>query len=169
MPQTVQLGVLAGGLNVVFLARHDGREPLNLGRATEIGRSVPAHCTANGKSAVGVALDPDALKKLLPRSGKLPVLTVNSVVTSRALGDELSAIRRCGFSREKNEIVHGLNCFGIAIARPIGETVFSGISFSYPEEGITKSAAVLGADLRSFASQFAERIEGRAGAIIALC
>jgi DNA-binding IclR family transcriptional regulator len=160
VPQTIQLGVLAGGLNVVFLARHDGREPLNLGRATEIGRSVPAHCTANGKALLA-ALDPDALKKLLPRNGKLPALTANSVGTSRALGDELNAIRRSGFSREKNEIVHGLNCFGIAILTPHREDRLLGMSFSYPEDGTTKSATILGSELRSFATQFAERIGGK--------
>jgi len=159
-PQTVQLGVLADGLNVVFLARHDGREPLNLGRATEIGRSVPAHCTANGKALLA-ALDPEALKKLLPRSGKLPGLTANSIVTSRALGDDLNLVRRCGFSREKNEIVHGLNCFGTAVRTPHREDGLLGISFSYPEEGLTKSSIVLGSELRSFAAAFAERIGGK--------
>jgi len=158
-PQTVQLGVLADGLNVIFLARHDGRDPLNLGRASEIGRSVPAHCTANGKALLA-ALDPGRLAALLPKSGRLRAITPKSLSTSAALDEELKEIRRRGYSTENGEIVRGLNCFGIAIHTPNRRDEPIGISFSYPEQHTGKVPPDAGNELREFAAQFAERIKG---------
>jgi DNA-binding IclR family transcriptional regulator len=157
--QTVQLGVLADGLTVIFLARHDGHEPLNLGRASEIGRSVPAHCTANGKALLA-ALGTDELKTLLPRSGRLPTITPRSISDAATLSDELAAIRRRGYSAEQGEIVRGLHCFGVAVRTPHRKDGLIGISFSYPEQPSATVPATAGADLRRFAERFAERIKG---------
>jgi DNA-binding IclR family transcriptional regulator len=158
-PQTVQLGVLADGLTVIFLARHDGHEPLNLGRASEIGRLVPAHCTANGKALLA-ALDPPELKKLLPKSGRLPGLTPRSISSVGALAQELEETRRRGYSIEQGEIMRGLHCFGIAVRTPHRKDGLIGISFTYPEGSAATIPAVAGAELRRFAERFAERING---------
>lgn len=158
-PQTVQLGVLADGMKVMFLARHDGREPLNLGRASEIGRLVPAHCTANGKALLA-ALSPAELEEVLPRSGRLPTITAQSVSSARDLDSVLAEIRQRGYSEEHGEIVRGLNCFGVAIRTPNREDGLIGLSFSYPENHLDKDFARVGNDLRQFAEHFAQKIKG---------
>ena len=50
--ETVQLAIL-DGLDMTYLARHDGRQPVRLTSA--IGRRLPATSTATGKAAPGVA------------------------------------------------------------------------------------------------------------------
>src|SRR6266545_4925761 len=52
--ETTQMAVL-DGLEVTYVARHDGRQPIRL--ASEIGRRLPASCTALGKAALA-SLDP---------------------------------------------------------------------------------------------------------------
>ena len=47
--ETVQLAVL-DGLEMTYLARHDGRQPVRL--TSQIGRRLPATVTATGKAAL---------------------------------------------------------------------------------------------------------------------
>src|SRR5206468_12863380 len=47
--ETVQLAVL-DGLEMTYLARHDGRQPVRL--TSQIGRRLPATSTATGKAAL---------------------------------------------------------------------------------------------------------------------
>ncbi len=157
--QTVQLTVLGSGLTVVFVARHEGREPLNLGRATETGRSVPAHCTAAGKALLA-ALNHDSLKELLPRSGRLPGLTTRSVNTAELLETELADTRQRGYARGFGEVVRGRNCYAVAVRTPHRTDGLLGISFSFPETPDGKDPPNVAGDLQDFALQFAKRIGG---------
>lgn len=159
VPQTVQLGVLADGLSVVFLARHDGQQPLNLGLASEIGRSVPAHCTATGKALLAAA-SVDALSARLP-DGPLPTITTNSLSTAEELAKELDRTRERGFSVENGEVVLGLRCVGVAIRTPHRSDELVGISFTYPVRYITEDLGASGSALREFAGGFASRIGGQ--------
>jgi len=59
--ETVQLAVL-DGLEMTYLARHDGRQPVRLTSA--IGRRLPATSTATGKAALA-SLDPRELERRL--------------------------------------------------------------------------------------------------------
>lgn len=159
VPQTVQLSVLGSGLSVVVLARHDGCEPLNLGRATETGRSIPAHCTAIGKALLA-ALDEPALKKLLPRSGRLRALTPKSITTTEHLESELADTRKRGYAKGCGEFMPGRRCFAIAIRTPHRSDGLIGISFSFPEAQDVPEPPNVAAELRSLAAEFAERIGG---------
>ena len=53
--ETIQLAVL-DGVEMTYLARHDGRQPVRL--TSQIGRRLPASVTATGKAALA-SLDPD--------------------------------------------------------------------------------------------------------------
>src|SRR6266404_6758327 len=55
--ETVQLAVL-DGLEVTYLARHEGRQPVRL--SSQIGRRLPATITATGKAALA-SLDEEEL------------------------------------------------------------------------------------------------------------
>jgi DNA-binding IclR family transcriptional regulator len=156
---TAQMGVLGEGLNVICLARHDGREPLNLGHATEMGRSVPAYATGMGKALLA-ALDLDALQGRLPGEDRLAAVTPRTISSVPALGDELEQTRRRGYSTEHGEIVTGLRCFGIAVRTPRRADRLIGVSFSFPERSSLSDVDKVAEELRKFALLFADRIGG---------
>ncbi|ABW12538.1 transcriptional regulator, IclR family [Parafrankia sp. EAN1pec] len=157
VPQTVQLGVLGSGLSVVYLARHDGRDPLNLGLVSEIGRSVPAYCTASGKALLAAVSDPD-LQARLPADGRLEPTTTHSIQSVDRLREELEATRGRGYAIESGEIVEGLRCFGMAVRTPRRSDGLIGVSFTFTERSAPASLSAVVAELHSFAEAFADRI-----------
>ncbi|GAB3618448.1 IclR family transcriptional regulator [Okibacterium endophyticum] len=156
---TIQLGVLGDGLNVVYLARHDGSNPLNLGLASEIGRSVPANCTAAGRALLAAAGNQE-LESRLPERTPLPMLTSFSIGDVDTLRTEIEATRGRRYSMERGETVVGLTCFGAAIRTPHRADGLIAVSFSYPEQALPADAEQAGEALRTFAAAFAARIGG---------
>ena len=109
--ETVQLAVL-DGLEMTYLARHDGRQPVRL--TSQIGRRLPATVTATGKAALA-SLPDDDLDGRLAGAGPLPTLTANSIGTVEALRADLAAVRERGYSMDDEETVEGVVCFGVMI------------------------------------------------------
>jgi IclR family transcriptional regulator, blcABC operon repressor len=109
--ETIQLATL-DGIEVTYLARHDGRQPIRL--ASEIGRRLPASCTATGKAALA-ALSPDELAERLRGVRWLPAMTARSHRTVQALLDDLDRVRERGFAVDDEETADGVVCFGVAI------------------------------------------------------
>jgi DNA-binding IclR family transcriptional regulator len=109
--ETVQLAVL-DGLEVTYLARHDGRQPVRL--TSGIGRRLPAFSTATGKAALA-SLDDAEL------AARLDGLTTFPRPTRKAHGsvDELLAdiaeIRRRGYAMDDEETMEGVVCYGVVI------------------------------------------------------
>ncbi|MGH8936459.1 MAG: IclR family transcriptional regulator [Acidimicrobiia bacterium] len=116
--ETMQLAVLEG-LEVTYLARHDGRQPIRL--ASDIGRRLPASCTALGKAALA-SLDSGELAQRVQDVGPLPKLTPNSHQTVDSLLADLDQVRRRGYAIDEEETSLGLVCYGVAIpGRVVGE------------------------------------------------
>jgi IclR family transcriptional regulator, blcABC operon repressor len=111
--ETTQLALL-DGLEVTYVARHDGRQPIRL--ASEIGRRLPASCTALGKAALA-SLDPADLAERLRGVESLPVLTPNSHRRVADLLDDLDEVRRRGYAIDDEETAEGVVCLGVAIPR----------------------------------------------------
>jgi len=109
--ETAQLAVL-DGLEVTYLARHDGRQPIRL--ASEIGRRLPASCTALGKVTLA-ALEPDDLADRLRGVETLPTLTARSHRTVAALLDDLDEVRRRGYALDDEETAEGVICLAVAL------------------------------------------------------
>ena len=109
--ETVQLAVL-DGLEMTYLARHDGRQPVRL--TSQIGRRLPATVTATGKAALA-SLPDDDLDGRLAGAGPLPTLTASSIGTVEALRADLRAVRERGYSMDDEETVEGVVCFGVMI------------------------------------------------------
>jgi DNA-binding IclR family transcriptional regulator len=105
----IQLAVLDDELNAVYLARQDCSSGFRLGLRAEIGRRVPANCTAAGKALLA-ALPVEELEKRLAVVHTLPSLTRRSITAPDKLDRELSAIRRRGFSTDDEEALHGVCC-----------------------------------------------------------
>ena len=109
--ETVQLAVL-DDLEMTYLARHDGRQPVRL--TSQIGRRLPATITATGKAAL--ASLPDAeLDRRLADVGDLPAFTANSLTTVAALRADLDVVRRRGYAMDDEETVEGVVCYGVMI------------------------------------------------------
>jgi len=109
----IQLAVLDEDLNAVYLARQDCASGFRLGLRAEIGRRVPANCTAAGKALLA-ALPPDEFERRLNGRRALPGLTRYSVTSPAKLEKELALIRRRGFATEDEEILPGVSCIARA-------------------------------------------------------
>ncbi len=114
--ETMQMALL-DGLEVTYVARHDGRQPIRL--ASEIGRRLPASCTALGKATLA-ALDPADLAYRLRGVESLPTLTRNSHRRVADLLDDLDEVRRRGHAVDNEETSEGIICIGVAIPRRSG-------------------------------------------------
>jgi IclR family transcriptional regulator, blcABC operon repressor len=146
--ETAQMAVLAG-LDVTYVARHDGRQPIRL--ASEIGRRLPASCTALGKAALA-SLDTADLTERLRGIEMLPVLTHNSHRTVAALLDDLDEVRRRGFAIDEEETAEGIVCLAVAVpARRHGEGPYAvSVTMLGPRANVDRREAVVG-DLRRLA------------------
>ena len=109
--ETVQLAVL-DGLEMTYLARHDGKQPVRL--TSQIGRRLPATVTATGKAALA-SLDDRDLDERLAAVTSLPVLTPNSHRTVEALRADLAEVRKRGYAIDDEETIEGVVCLGIVI------------------------------------------------------
>lgn len=109
--ETVQLAIL-DGLEMTYLARHDGRQPVRL--TSQIGRRLPASITATGKAALA-SLEPDELDRRLAGVTDLPMLTDKSLPNVGALRANLEIVRQRGYAMDDEETVEGVVCFGVMI------------------------------------------------------
>ena len=109
--ETIQLAVL-DDLEVTYLARHDGRQPVRL--TSQIGRRLPATVTATGKAALA-SLDRAELDRRLAGVTELPQLTPHSLGSVEALLGDLAVVRRRGYAMDDEETVEGVVCFGVMI------------------------------------------------------
>jgi len=108
--ETVQLAVL-DGIEMTYLARHDGKQPVRL--TSQIGRRLPASVTATGKAALASIDEAEVRRRY--EGQPLPSLTTRSLATLNALLDDLAVIRERGYSMDDEETVEGVVCFGVSI------------------------------------------------------
>jgi len=107
--ETAQLATLAGG-DVLFLARHDGTQPIAL--TSGVGKRLPASCTAIGKAMLA-RLEPADLARTL--SDPLPRLTSRSHRTLAKLEEDLAAISERGHSIDDEEAAPNVVCLAVAV------------------------------------------------------
>jgi DNA-binding IclR family transcriptional regulator len=116
--ETVQFAVL-DGLEVIYLARHDGRQPVQLQSA--IGRRLPAPSTATGKAALA-SLPKDQLAQRLDGRTTLPRATRKAHATVDELLADLTEIRRRGYAIDDEQTMEGVVCYGVMVpSRQPGE------------------------------------------------
>ena len=114
LDETVHLARLDGP-DVVYLA---SRESLHHLRVTSrIGRRLPAHATALGKTLLAARSDAEA-DALLP--AELAAVTPSTVTSRAGLFAELEQIRVRGWAFEREQNTIGLACFAVAIPAHAG-------------------------------------------------
>ncbi len=109
--ETIQLAVL-DGLEVVYLARHDGRQPVRL--TSGIGRRLPAFSTATGKVALA-SLDDAELERRLAGLTILPRPTRKAHGTVDELLADIAQVRLRGYAMDDEETVEGVVCYGVLV------------------------------------------------------
>jgi DNA-binding IclR family transcriptional regulator len=109
--ETVQFAVL-DGLEVTYLARHDGRQPVQL--TSGIGRRLPAFSTATGKAALA-SLAEDDLARRLTGLTTLPRVTRKAHATVDELLADLDEIRRRGYAIDDEQTMEGVVCYGVMV------------------------------------------------------
>jgi DNA-binding IclR family transcriptional regulator len=143
--ETVQLAVL-DGLEMTYLARHDGRQPVRL--TSQIGRRLPATSTATGKAALAALSDPE-LERRMAGLTMLPAYTPNAHRTVRDVMRDLVDVRSRGYSIDDEETIEGVVCYGIAIpGREPGEGPHAASITLLKARATTERVPALVADLR---------------------
>ena len=86
--------------------------------ALPIGTQVPFHCTASGK--LFMASLPAARRRAFLSSLQMHPQTPNTFTDPVLLADELSEIRRCGFSLDREEFHEGMVAIAVPVTDPQG-------------------------------------------------
>jgi len=151
--ETIQLALLADGLDVIYLARREGVFPVRL--ASTFGRALPATCTATGK-AILADLDDVEVSARLATVEHLPTLTPQSITDPAALRHELAEIRRVGYAFDREEVIEGVVCVAAAVPGPgpSGQRLAVSITLLKPR-ATTELLDSLAGELRALAGQLA--------------
>lgn len=151
--ETVQLAIL-DGLDMTYLARHDGRQPVRL--TSQIGRRLPATSTATGKAALA-SLEPRDLEQRLAGVTALPASTPKAHRTVDALLADLETVRLRGYSYDDEETIEGVVCFGIAVTgRQPGEGPHAASITLLKARATDDRVPALIADLKTLAEQLSD-------------
>jgi IclR family transcriptional regulator, blcABC operon repressor len=111
--ETVQLASIGPGLDVAHLARRDGNVRIQL--VTDLGRHLPASCTATGKALLAVMPEEELERRL--EGATLPRFTINSIIEPHELRADLERTRQRGWAVDDEELIEGVLCLAAAIPR----------------------------------------------------
>lgn len=124
--ETVHVAVL-DGLDVVYVSKIDSTHSVRL--ISEVGRRLPAHCTAVGKALLA-GLPPERLRTLLEER-PLTALTERSIVSPAELLAQLAEVRENGVAFERGESNPDAGCVAAPVVDARGEWV-AAMSISIP-------------------------------------
>jgi DNA-binding IclR family transcriptional regulator len=131
LEETVHLGRLEGD-QVHFIDSLESSRALRVGG--RLGRSVPAHCTSNGKAMLATLSD-DEVAALYPDE-QLTRMTDHSIGTRTELLSALAVIRSEGYATSQGESEEGVG--SIAVALTATRTPRHAINASGPVSRLTE-------------------------------
>lgn len=117
--ETTHLATLEGD-DVVYLARHDGSQPISL--TSIVGRRLPASSTALGKAMLA-GLDTETLDSLLTEP--LRQLTDRSHAKVEELKMDLDMTRRRGYAIDDEEAATNVVCLAVAVPGVTGRGAYA--------------------------------------------
>jgi DNA-binding IclR family transcriptional regulator len=124
--ESVHLAVLNGG-QVTYLDKMEGRHTLRM--HSQVGKTSPAYCTGVGKAALSL-LSADDLAELA--AGLVfHRFTENTIVTPKALMEDVAAIRSNGYGFDLQEHEIGIHCVAAPVRAP-GRNFYAAISVTGP-------------------------------------
>lgn len=110
--QETVLFAMLDGVEVLYLARHDGTQPIRL--ASDVGRRMPAVCTALGKAMLSMLPD-DEVRARVGKLDTFPILAPKGNRNLDELLDDLDRTRARGYSIDDEENTEGVMCFSVAV------------------------------------------------------
>lgn len=119
--ETIHLAVLQGN-SIVKILKRDARHAIRVDSAST-GRSDSAHATATGK-AILAWLSQDDIEQMIAEHG-MKRFTDRTITDLPTLFDELSHVRRDGYSTDREEFINGVICVAAAIRDHAGAVVGS--------------------------------------------
>lgn len=125
--ETVQIAIREGR-SAVYIVRIDSTQSIRL--VSDVGTSVPAHCTAGGKMMLSM-LPPAELDALYPDDAALPPMTPHSITTRERLLAELEATRARGWAEENSESNENAACVAAPVLDRAGDCI-AAMSVSIP-------------------------------------
>ncbi|OQO90540.1 IclR family transcriptional regulator [Saccharomonospora piscinae] len=153
--ETVHVAVL-DGLDVVYVSKVDSTHSVRL--ISEVGRRLPAHCTAVGKVLLAGLTDDELSARLGGR--RLVALTPHSITSRAVLREQLAAIRRTGVAHERSESNPDAGCVAAPVVAADGAWV-AGMSISIPTSRHTDAAWRVWEELvRRGAAELTRRLGG---------
>ena len=140
---TAHLGIL-DGMEVIILQKTDPHRLIKM--VCNVGGSIPAHCTSQGKVLLAYA-PKETVQKIIDIHG-LPRYTPHSICTTVGLMAELEKVRAQGWSLDNTEHEKNIRCVAVPIFNDLGkiEAALSsaGTTVDLPdEEAIKKTVEVL--------------------------
>lgn len=129
--ETCNLGVLDGG-DVLYLIMKESKNPLRM--AGQVGKRLPAHCTALGKALLSEVPKED-LNQFLGKKGQLSSPTQKSISTVSDLYGELTKIRQTRLAFDDEELYSGVSCVASPVRDHLGR-IIAAISISYPKNRV---------------------------------
>jgi len=104
-----------------------------------VGTHVPFHCTASGKTFLA-SLPPKARKSMIAGL-KLDQLTPNTRTDPESLLEELSKVRKNGYSVDNEEFIEGMIAVAVPITDETGRFIAS-IAFHAPTQRVSLQEAI---------------------------
>ena len=130
--------------------------------ALPIGTQVPFHCTASGK--LFMASLPAARRRAFLSSLQMHPQTPNTFTDRALLADELSDIRRHGFSLDREEFHEGMVAIAVPVTDPRGR-FYAALAIHGPTQRFSiDDAMAKRAMLRDHAARMGELLFAPAGA-----
>lgn len=123
--------VVLEGQNIRFIHKINSGQIINM--KSRIGGTMPAYCTATGKSII--ANLPSEKRNKLVASMSLEVWTKNTITEKDELLEELTKIQKQGFSEDNEESELGLCCLAVPIFDFSGHVIAS-VSLSGQKEAV---------------------------------
>jgi DNA-binding IclR family transcriptional regulator len=152
--ETMLLGLL-DNTDVLYLARHDGKQPIRL--ASDVGLRLPAVCTALGKAMLSTLTNDE----IIARVSKLPVfpiLTPKGAQNLDELMEDIDRTRQRGFAVDDEENTVGVCC--LAFALPGGGTPPHAVSVTLLKARLNERLRErLVEDLRTLAQGLPKRLD----------
>jgi DNA-binding IclR family transcriptional regulator len=152
LDETVDLSVLDGAA-----ARFVDQVPAphRLRATSAVGELFPLHCTANGKALLA-ALPAETADALLP--ARLHRLTPHTIVTRKALLEELDRVRTGGIAFDREEHTLGICAVGVAV--PAGAKPVAAISVPVPAQRFGEAEGAISAALATATPRTVELLDG---------
>jgi len=113
---TAHLGVL-DGMEVIILQKTDPDRLIKM--VCNVGGSIPAHCTSQGKVLLAYA-PRETVQKVIDTHG-LPRYTPHSICTTEGLMAELERVRTQGWSLDNAEHEKNIRCVAVPIFNESGK------------------------------------------------